>query len=76
MEKCYEYLGCYQRSCIMHENDSQHCWEVEGTLCSHRAIEIVKAKHSGKTKEEACARFCCLYYRAAKNRGVVQLYLL
>ena len=71
MEACDEYLGCKKRECVMHgRKDGQPCWAVEGTLCSHVGIELVREFHAAKKKEEACA-FSCIYYQAAKSRGLV-----
>ncbi len=72
MEACYEYLGCDKTDCIMHgRKDTNRCWETEETLCNHPGIQIVREKLVGKTKEYACARSGCIYYKAAKDRGIV-----
>lgn len=69
--KCYEYLGCDERECIMHgRNDDKHCWDVDGTLCNHRVIQLIREKFAEK-KEDACARSQCLYYNTAKDRDIV-----
>jgi len=71
MEKCYEYLGCTMHDCVMYgREDDTRCWEVEETLCSHPAIQRIRDKLGGK-KENACARGGCIYYRAAKDGGLV-----
>ncbi len=71
MEACYEYLGCGQVDCPMHgRKDNKQCWEVEGTLCNHHGIHLVRGKLGG-TKNDACAHSVCIYYRAAKDRGIV-----
>ncbi len=71
MESCYEYLGCDMKDCIMHgRKDTKRCWEVEGTLCNHPGIQIVRDNLAGK-KEDACNHSVCIYYKAAKNRGIV-----
>jgi len=71
MESCYEYLGCDMKDCIMHERkDTKRCWEVEGTLCNHHGIQIVRDNLAGK-KEDACNHSVCIYYKAAKDRGIV-----
>ena len=63
MEQCYEYLGCQKEDCIMRQRlDNKQCWEVEGTLCSAHAIEIMQ-KHRGK-KIDVCID--CIYYKAVK----------
>ena len=70
MESCYEYLGCAKKECIMYrQKDTTHCWEVEGTLCNHRGIQIMREKLAG-TKEDACDRSGCIYYKAAKEHGI------
>jgi hypothetical protein len=71
MEPCYEYLGCDKKDCIMHgRKDTNSCWEVEGTLCNHTCIKIVRDKIAGK-KEDACNCFGCIYYKAVKDRNIV-----
>ncbi len=70
MEACYEYLGCNKEECIMHRRkDNKPCWEVEGTLCNHQGIQLMRDKLDGK-KEDACIRSGCIYYKAAKDRGI------
>ena len=72
MEACYEYLGCDKKECIMYgRKDTKRCWEIEGTLCNHPGIQIVRDRLAGKKKEEACIRSGCIYYKAAKARGIV-----
>jgi hypothetical protein len=67
--KCYEYLGCFERECIMYgRNDDEHCWDVDGTLCNNHVVQLIREKFSGK-KEDACARSQCLYYNTAKDRA-------
>jgi len=56
MEKCYEYLGCDKHDCIMYGKSDTKCWEVEGTLCNHPGIELMK-----KAKIDKCAY--CIYYK-------------
>jgi len=69
METCYEYLGCGEVDCPVYgRNDIFRCWEVEGTLCNHRGIRLVRDKLNGP-KEEACIRSGCIYYKAM-NGGV------
>lgn len=64
MERCYEYLGCKQTDCIMHQtSDTKQCWEVEGTLCSSHAVEYLM-EQSGR-KEHVCTN--CIYYKAVKR---------
>jgi hypothetical protein len=68
MESCYEYLGCGEKGCIMYRREeTRPCWEVEGTLCNHIGIRIMRERLAGE-KEEACARSGCIYYKAAKER--------
>ena len=66
MEACYEYLGCGKKDCVLFGRKDKLCWEVEGTLCNHRGIQIMREKLAGK-KEDACARSGCIYYKAAKK---------
>ena len=71
MEQCYEYLGCYKKDCIMYgQEDSYSCWEVEETLCNNPAMQIMWDKLSGK-KEDACNRSGCIWYKAAKDSGIL-----
>ena len=71
MEPCYEYLGCKNENCLMHRiEDNSYCWEVEGTLCNHPGIVIVRKK-VGRKKKDACALSGCLYYKAALDRNIV-----
>ncbi len=64
MQKCYEYLSCRQKDCVMYEReDSINCWEVEETLCSHPGMEALR-RH-GKNK---CAY--CMYYKTVANNKV------
>jgi hypothetical protein len=71
MEKCYEYLGCNKYRCIRHGiNDSRQCWEVEGTLCNSHCIELMRKRTTGP-KKEACISSNCIYFKAAKSRGIV-----
>lgn len=66
METCFEYLGCQNRDCVMYGiGRPVMCWQVEGTLCNHHGIEIMRGLH-GDNKEAACARSSCIYYRFAK----------
>jgi len=70
METCYEYLGCGNKDCIMFQRkDNRPCWEIEDTLCNHKGIQIMREKLAG-IKEVACARSCCVYYKAAKCQGI------
>ncbi len=66
MEKCYQYLGCNNKSCVMHGVKDKHCWEMDGTLCNHHGIKIVRERYPNKNKEYCCARSSCIYYRAVK----------
>jgi two-component system, sensor histidine kinase and response regulator len=67
-EKCYEYLGCDKQDCIMHgRKDDIRCWELDGTLCNYRGIQVVRAELNGKRKEDSCARSGCIYYEATKD---------
>lgn len=51
----------------MHQSaKDEKCWEVEGTLCNHIGIEIMRGKIKG-TKEDACIRADCIYYKYAKR---------
>ena len=71
MESCHEYLGCGMRDCIMYgRKDGARCWEVEETLCNHPAIQLARDRIGGK-KENTCRRSGCIYYRVAKERGLV-----
>jgi hypothetical protein len=71
MEPCYVYLGCGEKDCPMHgRKDTKRCWEVEGTLCNHHGIQIIRDKLAGK-KENACNRSGCIYFKTAKDRGIV-----
>lgn len=64
MEACYEYLGCDQKDCIMYgRKNGNHCWEVDGTLCNHLGIQLLRDKLDGD-KINACARIGCIYYKA------------
>ncbi len=71
MEKCYEYLGCDKIKCIRHGiKDNRQCWEVEGTLCNSHSIELMRKRIKGP-KKDACSLSSCIYFAAAKNRGVI-----
>jgi len=71
MEKCYEHLGCSEKACIMYgRNDNKHCWDVDGTLCNHDGIQLIREKFAGN-KEDVCAKSQCIYYKANKYRGIV-----
>ena len=71
MEQCYEYLGCDKKDCIMYgQEGTDHCWEVEETLCNNPAIQIMLDKLAGK-KEDACHRSGCIWYKAARDRGIL-----
>ncbi len=64
MEKCYEYLDCSQKDCVMYEReDSINCWEVEGTLCNHPYIEFIK-----KSQKDKCVY--CIYYKAVVKDNI------
>jgi len=65
MEECYEYLGCDKEDCVMHGLKGKKCWEVEGTLCNHLGIKLIRDKYT-KT-EESCARSGCIYYKYCKS---------
>ena len=57
MEACYEYLGCDKAECIMHgRKDTKCCWEIEGTLCNHPGIKIVRGETAGKKKRHVFVR--------------------
>jgi len=59
MEKCFEYLKCSRTDCIMYgKTDDTKCWGVDGTLCNHPGMELMK-----KMDEYKCAY--CIYYKAA-----------
>ncbi|MDQ7006964.1 MAG: hypothetical protein Q9Q40_07010 [Acidobacteriota bacterium] len=67
METCHEYLGCDKTDCVMHgAATARPCWEVEGTLCNHHGIALVRAVLPGR-KEDSCVRSGCIYYRAFKS---------
>ena len=67
MEACYEYLGCGIEDCIMHgRKDKEHCWKVEGILCNHHGIQLVREQLAGM-KEDACGRSGWIYYKYAKT---------
>ena len=67
MEECFEYLGCLKKDCIMHgRKDKKRCWEVEGTLCNHAGILIMREKMVGQPKENICAASRCIYYAVSK----------
>ena len=62
MEKCFEYLRCRQKDCVMHEReDGVNCWEVKETLCSHPSMEILTRRRKNK-----CTY--CMYYKRAANK--------
>jgi len=70
-EKCYGFLGCDKHDCIMYgRKDKKHCWEVEGTLACHKGIQVAREKFPGE-KEKACDYSGCIYYKEAKERGIV-----
>ena len=67
MEKCYEYLGCDKKDCIMYKrSDNKPCWEVEETLCCSPGVENMKKELGGK-KINACVK--CIYYKAVNELG-------
>ena len=67
MESCHEYLGCQNSECVMKlAGNSRPCWQVEDTMCNHPGIEIIRRTTAG-SKEEACARSGCIYYKHAKS---------
>ncbi len=69
MEPCYVYLGRKKRDCIaFQDNSGKPCWQLEGTLCNHRGIQIQQERNPGK-KEKACALSGCIYYQEAKQRA-------
>jgi len=71
VEQCYEFLGCRQKNCIIQQQkNDKPCWEVEGTLCNYNGREILREKLAC-TKEEACNRSECIYYKAAKINGIL-----
>ncbi len=64
MKKCYEYLKCSQKDCVMYEReDSINCWEVEGTLCNHTYFELIK-----KAQKDKCSY--CIYYKAVVKDNI------
>lgn len=67
MERCYDYLGCDKDNCVMRGLNDKPCWEVEGTLCNHLGIQIVRGGITVSKKEESCVLCGCLYYKAAKK---------
>ena len=72
MEKCYEYLGCSKKDCIMFKKqDNKYCWDVGGTLSNYDGIEIMRKRMGNKKKVEACASSGCIYFQTAKNRDLV-----
>lgn len=71
MEACHDYLGCKAYDCIMFgRKDNKRCWEVEVTSCNHHGIQLVREKLAG-TKVDACIHSGCIYYKAAKDRGIL-----
>jgi len=71
MEKCYEYLCCPEKDCIMYNRqDDIACWEVEGTLCNHSGIEYIREISVGK-KKLACEHSACIYFLEARKRHLV-----
>jgi len=72
MEMCWEYLGCAEKDCIMYgRKKGLYCWEIEGTLCNHLGIEVVRKSLVGKEKKEACAHSSCIYFKEAVQRNLV-----
>jgi hypothetical protein len=68
MEACYEYLGCDKQDCVCHgRKDDIRCWELDGTLCNHDGIQVMRGRLHGKKKEDSCDRSGCVYYKAAKD---------
>ncbi len=58
MQRCYEYLGCEKFDCVMYgRKEGPPCWEVEGTLCNHPALELIQ-----KMNKDKCE--FCIYYKA------------
>ncbi len=45
----------------------KQCWEVEGTLCNHHGIQLLRDRMKDMTKEEICIRASCIYYRYVHN---------
>jgi hypothetical protein len=69
MERCYEYLGCGMRKCIMYETqDNTPCWEVEGTLCSSHGVALVQSRTGGE--KYVCVE--CLYYKAVNKLKLIK----
>jgi len=67
MEKCYEYLGCDKKDCVMYGNKNEvKCWEVPGTLCNHPGMELIEKKGKDKCKY-------CIYYKAANNKAWISM---
>lgn len=57
IERCYEYLGCNKRKCVMHGYQNKTaCWEAEGTLCNHPGMELINKMSKDKCKY-------CIYYK-------------
>ncbi len=61
MEKCYEYFNCTKTDCPMYGRKDVNCWEIEETLCSHPALELIR-KRIG-IKIEACEK--CIYFQSS-----------
>jgi len=58
MERCYEYLGCTKKDCVMYgREDNSKCWEVEETQCCNPGLENMKEHGKYKCKY-------CIYYKA------------
>ncbi len=61
MEKCYKYLACMQKNCVMYgREDSINCWEVKETLCNHPGVELIK-----NVKKNKCE--FCIYFKACNS---------
>ena len=68
MEECYEYLRCGEQDCKMYGiHANKRCWEVEGTLCKHSVLELVRQKMPGNRHEDVCSAVGCFYYKAARR---------
>lgn len=67
MEECYKYLGCQENDCIMFKTKEKvYCWEIDGTLCNHKGIELIRKKLK-KTKVDTCIKSACIYFKAARD---------
>ena len=51
--------------------DGIPCWEVEGTLCNHIGIKIMKSRLKGAQKKDICKRSGCIYFKEAVKNELV-----